>query len=488
MHQPDIVTPRGLFQTNTRYLAPVFQRYYTWTDVQLDEFFDDLDELSNAAKDSKQFLGAIVLQQKHQANPGAPVLFLIIDGQQRLTTLFLVLLGLADLMKEAGDVQEVETVVESYLTINTSRFRGEPKVVPTAQDRERFYDVLRRATDYAGWNFNREPPAGAGGLKLERQWTRIRAALRDRLLTTNGRLRRTEWTKLGNLVLDRLEMVAITLDANEDPNIIFSRLNARGTPLGVADLVRNSVFSRFEHQNPHTSEQFYTERWLTFERTFADSDALERYFQPFAVIRTEGAAPQATSFADLEGRWQGFSPEQVLNDLREYAPYFAALTTYHPLPRLHARLNRVLRDFAEMPKLSVSWPFIMQVLRAAHTSTLDWRSAEKSLRVVESMLVRRALFGWEPTGLHAIFKDLWNQTRGDRKKVASRVQTSTIKTPTDVDLIKELQTSHVDRRKILPYVLKQLERERRDEEGTEEAFPTGRITIEHVAPISYENH
>jgi hypothetical protein len=119
---------------------------------------------------------------------------------------------------------------------------------------------------------------------------------------------------------------------------------------------------------------------------------------------------------------------------------------------------------------------------------LDWRSAEKSLRTVESMLVRRSLFGWEPTGLHAIFKDLWHQTLGDPKKVASRVQTSTIKTPSDQDLLKELKTAKIDKRKILPYVLKQYEREMREEEGTDDLLPQGKITIEHIAPISYKEH
>jgi hypothetical protein len=488
MHRPDIVTPRGLFQTNARYLAPVFQRYYTWTDVQLDDFFSDLDELVNADRDAKQFLGAIVLQQKHQATPGAPVLFLIIDGQQRLTTLYLVLLGLAELMRDFNKPEEAATIVESYLAISTPRYRGEPRVVPTAQDRERFYDILRRATDYAQWSFVGEAPAGAGGQKLERQWRRITEALRYRLITEAGRLRKAEWTKLANLILDRLEMVSITLDATEDPNIIFSRLNARGTPLGVADLVRNSVFSRFEHRDPHESDRFYNESWLPFERAFADADALERYFQPFAVIRTEGRATQATAFADLEERWQGFTPAKVLHDLHEYALYFAALSMYQQIEHLHPRLNLVLRDFSEMPKLSVSWPFIMQVLRSAHTRNLDWKSAEKSLRVVESMLVRRALVGWEPTGLHKIFKNLWHQTLGDPKKVAARVQTTTIKTPSDGELLKELRAVPVDRRKILPYILKRLELRRRDEEGTTESLPAGSITIEHIAPLAYQQH
>lgn len=488
MDRPNIVTPRQLFQNNARYLAPVFQRYYTWTDVQLDKFFEDIDGLTNSNENTKQFLGAIVLQQKHQANPGAPTSYLIIDGQQRLTTAYLVLLGLAELIRDFKDFDQANALVENYLAINISRFRGEPKIVPTAQDRECFYSILRQATTYDQWNFNGEPASGNIKSKLESQWKRIKLALKDRLVTPTGRLRKTEWTKLGNILLDDLEMVAITLEVHEDPNIIFSRLNASGTPLGIADLARNSVFSRFEERDPRKSDQFYAEKWLPFEKNFIKSEALEQYFQPFAVIRTEGRSTQATAFADLENHWRNFSPDQVLTDLQEFSPYFISLESYKPIDNLHPQLNRVVRDLSEMPKVSVSWPFIMQVLRAAHTMKLDRRSAEKSLRIVESMLVRRSLFGWEPTGLHAIFKDLWHQTFGDPKKVASRVQTSTIKTPSDQDLLKELKTEKIDKRKILPYVLKQYERELREEEGTDDLLLQGKDTIEHIAPISYKEH
>ena len=220
-----------------------------------------------ANPNTKQFLGAIVLQQKHQANPGAPTPYLIIDGQQRITTAYLVLLGLAELMRNFNDFESANTIIESYLAINTSRYRGEPKVVPTAQDRECFYGILRDSTTYEDWNFNGEPASGNIKSKIESQWKRIKVALQDRLITARGRLRKTEWIKLGNILLDNLEMVVITLEVDEDPNIIFSRLNASGTPLGIADLVRNSVFSRFEERNPRKSDLFYNEKWLPYEKT-----------------------------------------------------------------------------------------------------------------------------------------------------------------------------------------------------------------------------
>jgi len=484
MERPDIVTPRLLFEGSARYVAPVFQRYYTWGEKELDAFFDDLDEVASGPQGAQQFLGAIVLQQKRTSSPGAPTVYLMIDGQQRLTTLFLVLLGFAAI--RAGE--DSEGVVQNYLAVNVAKYRGQPKVVPTAQDRELFYQVLSSIECYKQWNFHDEPPLPGSRPELRTQWDRILANLKERLVTPTGRVRVGEWESLSNAVLDRFEMVSITLESNEDPNLIFSRLNARGTPLSVADLVRNSVFSRFGHQKAQMSEKFYHDRWVAFERSFPGKNGLQRYFQPFAVIRTEGKATQATSFPALEERWAGKTAEAVLKDLEEFAGYFAALNEYRPIAGMNARVNLVLRDLAEMPKLSVSWPFMIQVLHAAHVGGLKPRDAELSLRIVESMLVRRGLMGWEPTGLHAVFKKLWNDTAGDPAQVASRVQTGTIKSPTDEELARALRGAPVDRRKMLLYVLKQYERQLRESEGTEEVLPRGSGWIEHVLPQSHEPH
>lgn len=478
MDRPNIVTPRTLFQNPAKYVAPVFQRYYVWGEEQLDDFFDDLDELSAGEVVAKQFLGAIVLQQKDTSSPAAPTVYLMIDGQQRLTTLYLVVLALAAV--RGGD--EGSALIENYLAVNLAGYRGQPKVVPTAQDREAFYALLSRSSEYDSWNFADAASITGVREELTTQYKRVVTAIEERVLGVGRRLRTGQWDKLTKMVLDRFEMVSITLEPNEDPNLIFGRLNARGTDLTVADLVRNSVFSRFPHDRAQASERFYHDKWLPFERSFPAKHGLQKYFQPFAVIRTGGKATQATAFPQLEALWAHKKAEAVLADLQQYSLYFARLNKFESISDLPEKVNAALRDLAEMPKLSVSWPFIIQVLHATHRGGLDRRNAERSLRLVESMLVRRALMGWEPTGLHAIFKSLWNETGGDPAKVAARIQTGTIKSPTDKELMRQLQEFPSDRRKILPYVLKQYERMLRSKEGIEEVLPIGSGWIEHVLP------
>jgi Protein of unknown function DUF262 len=482
MKRPDKMTPRELFQLPARYVAPVFQRFYAWGGDELEDFFEDLENARTAGPDrSPQFLGAIVLQERERESPAAPQVYLMIDGQQRLTTLYLVVTGLAALAGELGHSTEAEGLVRQYLaTSGGPHYEGRPKVLPTAQDRESFYSLLKFSLPLYQWNCNDDPPVGDGRRGLQNQWERIQKELTQRLVNEKGRLGVDEWKHVANAVLDRMELVCIHIEQQEDPNLIFSRLNARGQPLGLADLVRNAAFSKFDHEKARHSQRFYDDKWLPFELRFPN-DSLERYFQPFSIIKTEGRATKATAFSDLEEKWKKKSAEAILADLEVYAPYYIALQEYEPIPGLHDRVNAVLSDLALMPKLTVSWPFIIQVLHGCRTGVLHWRKAEESLRVVERMLVRRALVGWEPTGLHKVFKRMWQETDGEPKRVLENIQTTTIKAPHDDHLRHELQQSAVDTRKMTHYILWQYERAVRDEEGSD-SIPELDATLEHILP------
>jgi hypothetical protein len=205
-------------------------------------------------------------------------------------------------------------------------------------------------------------------------------------------------------------------------------------------------------------------------------------------VSTKGQATRATAFSDLEDEWKSFkSAEAILSDLEVYAPYFIALQEYKSIPKIHHKVNEVVCDLAKMPKLTVTWPFIMQVLHACATGDLPWQKAEASLRVVESMLVRRALVGWEPTGLHSVFKGLWQAVGGEPKQVREKIQTTTIKTPSDEDLRRELKHGAVDTRKMTLCVLWQYERFQREQERSD-PMPELDATVEHIMPQAREPH
>src|SRR5262249_40108938 len=129
MKRPDKMTPSDLFQLPARYVAPVFQRFYAWGEKELDDFFEDLENALAAAPDrSPQFLGAIVLQERERESPAAPQVSLMIDGQQRLTTLYLVVAGLAALAAERRHTAEAEGLASLRLDVHDEDTRR-PRLV-----------------------------------------------------------------------------------------------------------------------------------------------------------------------------------------------------------------------------------------------------------------------------------------------------------------------------------------------------------------------
>src|SRR5436189_3946472 len=246
MKRPDITTPQALFGASARYKAPVFQRLYVWGKNELLGLGEDIE---TADPTIGQFLGAIVLKDLGRpGGPTSPTTYLLIDGQQRLTTLYLLLLNLAKIAYTHGDLPSAEFIWQNYLVETKSpQFRGWPKLVPTLQDRHTFYEILELALPDYQWDTSADPedkrPRPAR--KLVDQWDRLSTYLEEATGVTTGALNQNSFNNILTTVQEHLKLIDITLEAQDDANAIFSRLNAKGVPLELADLVRNEVFSKF---------------------------------------------------------------------------------------------------------------------------------------------------------------------------------------------------------------------------------------------------
>src|SRR5439155_25708348 len=124
----------------------------------------------------------------------------------------------------------------------------------------------------------------------------------------------------------------------DDANATFSRLNAKGVPLELADLVRNEVFSKFGPTDSEKADKFYLKSWQPFEKSIPDG-SISAFFPVYAYIALHGKVTKAAAFAALQKVWKKKSPSSVLADLQRYSPYFAWLTEYVVLKRLLNALN-----------------------------------------------------------------------------------------------------------------------------------------------------
>lgn len=255
----DVVKPKDVFYNPTRLVVPLFQRPYVWSkETQWAPLWQDIvrliEVISQHNPAATHFLGAIVIQQV-PTTLGALPTWNVIDGQQRLTTLQLLLDALHAKLEQRGWAQLAGQILP--LVENPSDYRDEEhdryKLWPTNRDRDGFTSVMSASMpiDYAA----------AGKSRLGEAHRFFSESIAD-WLGDDGAEHRARM--LVATVMDRLEIASIRLDANEDAQAIFETLNARGTPLSAADLIKNFVFQNLAG-TPFDAEKSYLCYWAEFE-------------------------------------------------------------------------------------------------------------------------------------------------------------------------------------------------------------------------------
>ena len=262
----DVVKPQGIFFNPSRLVVPLFQRPYVWSrETQWEPLWQDIvrliEVIENHDPQATHFLGAIVTQQIPIGLGGLPTAN-VIDGQQRLTTLQLLLDALHSELERRG-LDTLASQVHHLIKNPADACETEAdryKLWPTNRDRDAFAAVMSAPipVDYGsvspsrlrdGHKFFAEEIADWLGEDAEE------ATRRARLLVP--------------AIKDRLEIASITLDVNEDAQAIFETLNARGTPLSAADLIKNFVFQ----QVPSASaEKIYFANWAEFETPWWETE------------------------------------------------------------------------------------------------------------------------------------------------------------------------------------------------------------------------
>ena len=232
--------PSELFIAPIRYEIPAFQRRYVWTqERQWEPLWDDVETLAQSIVDSDHpephFMGAIVLQQKQSATATMPCR-IVVDGQQRLTTLQLLMDAIQEVLEERKHSDPAARLAE--LVKNSIKHRGgDPdlafKVWPTLVDRAAFTHAMSNdlsANDHA-----------QSLIVMAHEYFKAQAGQwLDRFPVEDGQ-RNKAVRALEKAVSTNLKIVVIDLEGSENPHVIFGTLNTRGTPLLQSDMVKNKI-------------------------------------------------------------------------------------------------------------------------------------------------------------------------------------------------------------------------------------------------------
>ena len=374
---------RQLIEGTKQYVVPLFQRPYSWSEKQWKTLWVDVLDKARHADGRPHFFGSIVTTPAKSVPQGVGK-YLLVDGQQRLTTVQVLLAAIRDAADPLGATHLRDRIAGQYLANIYEADDERLKVLPTQDDRDAFRAII--------WG-EQIPP---GRLRNCYEFFRARLA----------RLTADELDSVHLASVDRLSLVSITCDEHDNPHLIFESLNAKGEKLTPADLIRNFLLMQV-----HVGDQdrLFKTYWLPVQQALnADLTEFVRHY----LMKEGKILREAEVYFELKDRLAGSSPAQAeafLRDLYRHGMFYARFVDSQAEPDLQIaeRLDRIRRL-----KVTVAYPFLLRVFDAFDTGLLDKESVLQTLDLLESFVIRRAVCNVPTNQLRRIFPPVFDATGG----------------------------------------------------------------------------
>lgn len=464
----------SLLQGQQHFVIPLFQRPYTWEEKDWRTLYEDVMEIYEEGPEESHFVGSIVTKSLG-ATPEGVSPFLVIDGQQRMTTITLILAALRDLAEET-DPKLSNKIHKLYLTNEFAYGEHRYKVLPTQVNRAAYEAVIDAAGTAMG------APAGmlsdVNGDKDPNLPLHAYRYFVKRLREEGIGGQPIAPTRLEQVLVGALEVVSITLGDSDNEYRIFESLNGTGTPLAQADLIRNYFFMRLP-QGEH--EALYHEAWLPTQKALSGS--LDLFFR-HAYASGGQFVRESDVYRVWKTRLDPVPADQLADRLRQLASeaenYRKLLVPEEePDLRVSQRLSRLNRWGGQ-----TAYPFLLNVYRLYAGGKVSAEEFAEVLSILESFLVRR-FFARVHTGqLNRLFMRLYQQLpegAGLAEGTRTVLSEPSRRWPSDEDFREALMRLPLyteGRNEQRRLILETLE----ESYGSKEPVDLPALTIEHVMP------
>lgn len=392
----DNLTMLQVLSNNAHYALPHFQREYAWNKEQWQTLFDDIlgiyDEYSEK-QPPEHFLGSLVVVEDGIVNGVVPA-FKVVDGQQRLTSLSLLIHAISQICRETHP--EIAAHLQMMLFNQLGKDKTRFKLLPTAKygDQACYIALLE----------GKVPPPAESGIPHALAFFLKELQKRPQL----------DIEKLRNVVLNCVHVVFISLGASENPYRIFESLNGKGKPLSQADLVRNYLAMRLP---ANRQQQVFEEDWAPIEYSLQEKRLVGRigeltaFLRHYLALRT-GTLPNENH---VYARFRDYSErscadaeafESEIKTLRRFAQHYD--TFLRPQHETEKDAREVLQRLQSLDA-TTAHPFLLALFEARENGSLSHTQWQQSLAVIENYLVRRYLCSEPVNYLNKMFAALWSE-------------------------------------------------------------------------------
>ncbi|WP_136526318.1 GmrSD restriction endonuclease domain-containing protein [Geomonas ferrireducens] len=445
-----------------QFLIPIYQRTYSWRESECRQLWDDILRAGRDEAVSAHFVGSIVYVEKGLYSVSSQSPLLVIDGQQRLTTVTLLIEALA---RALGDTEPLDG-------FSAKKLRNYYLLNPL-EDGERRYKLVLSQTDKASMIavLDQHPKPKEHSLRIEenfnlfKEW--IGGAKGDLEALCKG--------------LAKLVIVDISLNRDQDnPQLIFESLNSTGKELSQADLIRNFILMGLE---PQLQTKLYELYWRPMEVDFgqqAYADHFDAFMRHYLTVKT-GKIPNMdkvyAGFKEFARSPKAGSVESLVADIRAFAAYFCAIALG---AEQDTTLKTAFRDIREL-KVDVAYPFLLELYHDFTQDTLSKEELLQAARLVESYVFRRAVCGIPTNSMNKTFANFSRSLKKDRYLESIEAHFMLLPSyrrfPNDDEFLKALTLKDLYNFWSRSYWLRRLENHGRKERVLVEDY-----TIEHIMP------
>ncbi|GAA9870239.1 DUF262 and DUF1524 domain-containing protein [Helicobacter pylori] len=439
-------------------VIPIYQRLYSWEKEQCKELWDDIIKIGGNDKMDRHFIGSILYvldRTTHSSNT-----LLIIDGQQRLTTITLLLIALRDYLSDEVKRKDIE----NHYLINSDKNGDEKfRLILSESDKDTLLSLIDR---------NKRKPSEPSlkiveNFKLFEEWIRK---------NTN---------QLGTIFkgLEKLTIVWIALKKEkDDPQLIFESMNSKGMELAQTDLIRNYIIMETEAEK---QESFYNKYWRAMEEDFKqnekqDKKLFDRFVRHYLTIKTREIPNINKVYAGFKDYQQkeGIEIEALLQDLQKYCGYFCQIAFKKEADK---DLNKALSFLVDLD-MDVVYPLLLELYSDYSDGVLSKQDFIPIIALTESYLVRIAVRGGT-NGLNKLFASFAKHIQKDEYFESLKVHfgslTNNQKFPNDDEFKDRLITIafyNKFKKKTKCFL------ERLENFDTKEPVDTQKCTTEHIMP------
>jgi uncharacterized protein with ParB-like and HNH nuclease domain len=444
---------QDIIEGTKQYVVPLFQRTYSWTSKEWEILWKDLLELSEMENPRTHFIGSIV-NMPTVSVPEGVAKYLLIDGQQRLSTIFILLTLLRNKARETQNVRFADEINNTLLVNQYKDGNDHFKLMPTQVDRETYKNFIN------GVQTSQDNPLTAAYNYFDKKLKQVNV----------------ESEKLKKIITSYFSVVSIVLDADDNPYLVFESLNAKGRPLTQADLIRNYFFMRI-----HVNEQdrVYTDYWLPMQTAL--NEYLTEFIRHFLMI-DGNVIKQSDVYYSLKENVSTKNAIEYVQNLQKFSIFYQRLIypEFEPdsdIQKCFRRLNRI--------EVTTAYPLLLNFYNNYSDNLITKSEFIEILKTLENYLIRRFVCSIPTNQLNKIFPTVYPQIKNKYSdKIVEGLKTilQSKGYPKDNEFFLRFKETKFygggDRQIKTKLILETLE----ENYNHKEAVPFDNLTIEHVMP------